>query len=85
MIVHQVMNVTKRTIAVVALAGAAVMSTSALASADVSTIADSKAPTSPPTHMSLVYPYSAAYPPGILPLAAAPAVALLGVAPLGVL
>ncbi|SDM79904.1 hypothetical protein SAMN04487981_102605 [Streptomyces sp. cf386] len=78
MIVHLGMNVTKRTIAVIALAGAAVMSAAALAGADT--------PSTQPASTNLVYPYSATYPPGVLPLAAAvPAVALLGINPLGAL
>lgn len=78
MIVHLGMNVTKRTIAVIALAGAAVMSAATLANADT--------PAPQPAAMNLVYPYSSTYPAGVLPLAAAvPAVALLGVNPLGVL
>lgn len=78
MIVHLGMNVTKRTIAVIALAAAAVMSASTIANADT--------PDSQPRSTNLVYPYSATYPPGVLPLAAAvPAVALLGINPLGVL
>ncbi|AZQ35327.1 hypothetical protein EJ357_19035 [Streptomyces cyaneochromogenes] len=68
---------TKRTIAVIALAAAAVMSASTLANADT--------PDSQPRSINLVYPYSATYPPGVLPLAAAPAAALLGVAPFGIL
>ncbi|KUL32519.1 PhrC/PhrF family phosphatase-inhibitory pheromone [Streptomyces regalis] len=73
------MNVTKRTLAVIALAAAAVMSATTVANADTR---DSQPPQ---TSTNLVYPYSAAYPPGVLPLAAAPAVAILGLAPFGVL
>ncbi|MFJ8534314.1 hypothetical protein [Streptomyces sp. NPDC093591] len=77
------MNATKRTLAVIALAGAAVMSVTAVANADTR---DSKSPQPPQTSTNLVYPYSAAYPPGVLPLAAAPAAAILGfVSPFGVL
>jgi hypothetical protein len=74
------MNATKRTLAVIALTGAAVMSAVTVAGADTR---DSQPPQ---TSTNLVYPYSAAYPPGVLPLAAAPAAALLGfVSPFGVL
>ncbi|WP_128431452.1 hypothetical protein [Streptomyces cyaneus] len=68
------MNVTKRTLAVIALAGAAVLSATTVASADTR---DARETQPAQTSTNLVYPYSAAYPPGILPLAAAPAAALL--------
>ncbi|MFI7410802.1 hypothetical protein ACIBU0_19280 [Streptomyces sp. NPDC049627] len=72
------MNVTKRTLAVVALAAAA-LSTSAVAHADT---LDPK----PQKSVSyLVYPYQGTYPPGLLPFAAAvPTAALLGVNPFSV-
>ncbi|MDO0914242.1 hypothetical protein QQM39_26455 [Streptomyces sp. DT2A-34] len=48
--------------------------------------ADTRDSQPPQTSTNLVYPYSAAYPPGVLPLAAAPAAAILGfVSPFGVL
>lgn len=80
MIVHSGMNVTKRTLAVIALTGAAAMSAPALAHADA------RDPKPAQTSTNLVYPYYTTYPPGVLPMAAAvPAIALLGVNPLGVL
>lgn len=72
------MNVTKRTLAVIALAGAAALSTSALAHADTLDPQPSRSAT------YLVYP-SGTYPPGLLPFAAAvPTAALLGVNPFSV-
>lgn len=65
------MNVTKRTLAVIALAGAAVLSATTVAGAETRDTQPAR------TSTNLVYPYSAAYPPGILPLAAAPAAAIL--------
>ncbi|MBT2420634.1 hypothetical protein J7F01_22560 [Streptomyces sp. ISL-22] len=73
------MNLTKRTLAVIALAGAAVMSASTVAAADARDA-------TPQRTQYLVYPYAGAYPPGVIPLAvAAPTSALLGINPFGVL
>ncbi|MDC0773986.1 hypothetical protein [Streptomyces sp. HD] len=73
------MNVMKRTIAVIALAGAALVSTSAIATADTLDPQPQKA-------TYLVYPYPGPYAPGIVPFAAAvPTTALLGVNPFRIL